>query len=149
MFVVDTDVLSLTSPASKLDTEAVMRWRNWVRDNRQHIFLSSMTIMEVRFGIENLKAKGAEARATALRHWLLAAETAHARKIAPVSTEIAHKAGELLYRAVRNGGRPSSEDAIVAATADCLGMRLLSRNARHMRLFEVSFLDPLSELPAP
>lgn len=147
MFVLDTDVLSLTSPASKLDTEAVAAWREWVRRNRQHIFLSSITIMEVRFGIENLRARGAEARAAALRQWLLAAETVHAKKIVPVSKEIAHRAGELLHRAVRNGGRPSSEDAVIAATAACLGFQLLSRNAKHMRLFEIAHLDPLSELP--
>ena len=147
MFVVDTDVLSLTSPASKLDTEAVARWREWVRKNRQDIFLSSITIMEVRFGIEKLRARGAEARAAALRQWLLAAETVHAHRIVPVSAEIAHAAGALLHRAFRNGGKPSSEDALIAATADRLGFRLLSRNAKHMRLFGVDFTDPLSNLP--
>ena len=147
MFVVDTDVLSLTSPASKLDTDAVARWRDWVRKNRQDIFLSSITIMEVRFGIEKLRARGAEARASALRHWLLAAETVHAHRIVPVSTEIAHAAGGLLHKAFRNGGKPSSEDALIAATADKLGFRLLSRNAKHMRLFGVDFTDPLSNLP--
>ena len=147
MFVVDTDVLSLTSPASKLDTEAVARWREWVRRNRQDIFLSSITIMEVRFGIENLRARGAEARAMALRQWLLAAETVHAHRVVPVSTEIAHAAGALLHRAFRNGGKPESEDALIAATAASLGFRLLSRNAKHMGLFGVDFIDPLSNLP--
>ena len=85
--------------------------------------------------------------AAALRQWLLAAETVHAHRIVPVSAEIAHAAGALLHRAFRNGGKPSSEDALIAATADRLGFRLLSRNAKHMRLFGVDFTDPLSNLP--
>lgn len=148
MFVLDTDVLSLTSPVTRLDPARIDAWRDWVRDNRPGIHLSAVTIMEVRFGIENLKAKGSDAKAEALRRWLLAAETVHARRIIPVDAAIAHLAGTLLHRAVRNGGRPSSEDAIIAASAVSLGFRLISRNTKHMKLFEVASFDPFADPPA-
>jgi predicted nucleic acid-binding protein len=148
MFVLDTDVLSLTSPISRLDDTVIGPWRDWVHLNRDAIHFSVITIMEIRFGMENLIAKGAVQRSKALREWLLAAETVHARRILPVSAIVAHKAGELLHRATRNGGRPSSEDALIAATAVCADFTLVSRNGRHMKLFEIEWIDPLARLPS-
>lgn len=147
MYVLDTDVLSLTSPLSRIDEAIVRPWREWVRHNREGIHFSAITVMEIRYGLENLIAKGATERSKALRGWLLAAETVHARRILPVDTRIAHKAGELLHRAAMNGGKPGSEDALVAATAVCSGYRLVSRNGRHMKLFGIDWIDPLADLP--
>lgn len=147
MFVVDTDVLSYTSPSSRLSGDAAEAWREWVRANRDSLFLSTITLMEVRFGIQKLIHRGDERRALALRRWLLATETVHASRLIPVSAPIAHKASELLFTAASRGSRPSSEDALIAATAQVQGYRLLTRNARHMRAMDVETLNPLEGLP--
>src|ERR1700683_1724052 len=117
MYVLDTDVLSLTNAATGYDAMAVAAWRTWVKNNEHSLFLSVVTLMEVRFGIEKCRAQGATKKAATLSRWLAWAETLHLSAIIPVSVEIAHKAGELLWRAVAAGAAPSSEDALVAATA--------------------------------
>ncbi|WP_170145971.1 PIN domain-containing protein [Rhodoplanes elegans] len=143
MYVLDTDVLSLTSPTSAVATKDVEAWRHWVIRNHDHLYFSVVTVMEVRFGIAKCIAKGATAKAGKLQRWLTATETIYGSRIIPVSVEIARKAGELLYAAVGAGTAPSSEDAIVAATASVNGFQLLSRNGRHMAALGVDWLDPI------
>jgi predicted nucleic acid-binding protein len=147
MYVLDTDVFSVTSPTSGFSSAAVDAWRLWVERNENGLYLSVVTILEVRFGIEKCLVKGATKQAERLQRWLTAAETTHRSRIIPVTIEIAHKAGELLYGAVAAGVTPSSEDAIVAATACVKGFQVLSRNAKHMNVLQVGWFDPLESIP--
>ena len=147
MYVLDTDVFSVTSPTSGFTSTAADAWRLWVERNENGLYLSAVTIFEVRFGIEKCLAKGATKQAERLQRWLTAAETTHRGRIIPVTIEIAHKAGELLYGAVAAGISPSSEDAIVAATAYVKGFQVLSKNTKHMYALQVSWLDPIEAIP--
>lgn len=142
MYLLDTDVLSFTSPTSRLAGDKVEAWRSWVRDNQQQLFISAITIMEVRFGVERLRAKSASSKSLALDKWLLIAETIYRDRIVWVSPEVAHKAGELLARAEQVGSRPGSEDALIAASAVVSGFALVTRNEKHMRAFGVDILNP-------
>ena len=143
MYLLDTDVLSFTSPASRLAGGEVEAWRSWVQDNQQQLFISAITIMEVRFGVERLRAKGASSKSLALDKWLLIAETIYRDRVVWISPEVAHKAGELLARAEQAGSRPGSEDALIAASAAVSGFVLVTRNEKHMRAFGVEFVNPL------
>ena len=147
MYLLDTDVLSITSPASRFQTDEVDRWRDWVRKNEHGLYFSVTTIMEVRFGVEQCVAKGATKKAELLRKWLAAVETIHHGRIIPITIEIAHKAGEMLYQAVGSGAQPSAEDAQIAATAAVKGYKLLSRNEKHMMAMKADFSNPLTVLP--
>ena len=147
MYILDTDVLSIANPASGLSEPQAQAWRDWIRQNESVLYFSTVTIMEVRFGIERARTKGASQKADRLGRWLVAAETAHRDRILPITSEIAHRAGALLARAVANGAAPGSEDALKAASAEVLGFMVLSRNARHMRALTESWLNPLDALP--
>jgi predicted nucleic acid-binding protein len=147
MYVLDTDMFSITNPASRFGAAEAEAWREWVRRNEAGLFFSVVTIMEVRFGIEKSVAKGAPRKADQLRMWLTAAQTTYRNRILPMTTEVAHKAGELLYGAVASGAMPSSEDAVVAATAQVRGFRVLSRNGKHMSALQAIWFNPLEELP--
>jgi hypothetical protein len=146
-WLVDTDILSLTSPASKLSTGNAEAWRAWVFANSDALHLRVITLMEVRFGIAALTARGATRRATELEHWMVAAETIYRGRLYPVTAAVAARAGAMLHRAAASGFRPSAEDALIAATADVHGSTVLSRNAKDMRALGVRWQDPLSSLP--
>lgn len=143
MYLLDTDVLSLTSPLSRLEGEGVENWRNWVAANSASLHFSTITLLEIRFGIEKLLSRGAAQRAEKLQRWIAIIQGVHQSRLMPVSGEIADRAGVLLFKAHSDGHSPSSEDAIVAATAELLKFRLLSRNVKHMRALGVDCLDPL------
>ena len=147
MYILDTDVLSIANPASGFPEPQAQTWRDWVRRNQSVLYFSTVTIMEVRFGIERARARGASQKADRQGRWLVAAETAHRDRIIPITSEIAHRAGDLLARAVASGAAPGSEDAFVAASAEVLGFTVLSRNARHMRALTDRWLNPLEGLP--
>lgn len=147
MYLLDTDVLSITNPTSGFDAPEAEAWRQWVLDNEDGLYFSVVTIMEVRYGIDKSHSKGATKKAAQLRRWLTSAETLYRNRIIPVSIEIAHKAGEILYAAVTAGMMPSSEDAIIAATAEVKGFAVLSRNAKDMQALKANWLNPLHTLP--
>jgi len=147
VYLLDTDALSLTNEATGPLSEAVGAWRAWVREHNDELYLSVVTLMEVRFGIEKCRARGATKKAASLQRWLVATETIHRARVLPVSAEIAHKAGELLWRAVGSGAAPSAEDALIAATAAVRGFLVLSRNGKHMRALGANWVDPLDCLP--
>jgi predicted nucleic acid-binding protein len=147
MYVLDTDVLSIAHPASGFSAPQGQAWRDWVRRNEAGLYFSTVTIMEVRFGIERARARGASQKAAQLARWLVALETAHRDRIIPITSEIAHKAGAMLARAVAAGAAPGSEDAFIAASAQVLDFTVLSRNARQMRALTDRWLNPLEVLP--
>ena len=138
MYILDTDVFSITSPANGFSV---------VIKNQSGLYFSVATIMEVRFGIEKSIAKGATKKAASLKKWLAAAETVHQHRIIPISIEIAHRAGEMLYDAVREGFMPSTEDAFIAATAAVKGYQVLSRNEGDMTALKANWLNPIKMLP--
>lgn len=146
--LLDTDVLSLTSPRSRLTGAAVDAWRGFVRENVELLHFSVVTLMEVRFGIERLRRKDATRQAADLTKWLLVAETVHAGRLVPVSASIARRAGQMLARAESAGVKPSAEDAMIAASAAELDMHLVSRNRKHMNALGIDCIDPLESLPA-
>jgi len=143
----DTDVLSLTNTGTGYRAHEAEAWRDWVRANERGLFLSVVTVMEVRFGIEKCRAKGATNKADRLAKWLAAAETSFRERILPVSIDIADDAGALLYAAVASGMAPSTEDALIAATAKAKGFTVLSRNARDMLALKVAWRNPFVFLP--
>jgi predicted nucleic acid-binding protein len=147
MYLLDTDVFSMTSPTSGFSGAEAEAWRDWVRRNESLLYFSVATIMEVRFAIEKSFAKGATKKAERLKYWLTIAETTHQARIIPVTIEIAHKAGELLYRAFADAIMPSAEDALIAATAEIKGYHLLSRNSKDMQALRARWIDPLETLP--
>lgn len=147
MYLVDTDVFSMTNPSSKFTGDAVEAWRSWAQRNENGLYFSVVTIMEISFGIEKCSSAGATRKAEGLRRWLIAAEMIHRDRILPVTVEIARTAGAMLHEAVKAGYAPSSEDAVIAATARVEGFRILSRNGKDMKALGADWLDPLATTP--
>ena len=147
MFLLDTDALSISGPQSGYSGPEVDIWRSWVHWNSQRLFLSSVTIMEIRFGIEKAKAQGATAKAARLGLWFVAFQANYGSRILPVTAAIADKAGDILCKAIHGGISPGTEDAIIAATSMVHGFQLLSRNGRHMKPLGADWFDPLGPLP--
>lgn len=123
-------------------------WRAFVHAHGDVLHISVVTLMEMRFGVEALRSRGATRQVSELEKWLLIAETIYQDRLVPVSSEIAHRAGTMLARAVAAGFAPGAEDALIAATSDVLGLRLISRNRKHMQALGVECLDPLEDLQA-
>ena len=74
-YLLDTDAISIRAPPSMARNAVrsdVARFRTWVREHDDHLFLSAITLAEIQAGIWQLERRGSVRRAAALAHWLSA-----------------------------------------------------------------------------
>jgi len=143
-YLVDTDVLSRTSPST---AQSIPGLREWLEKNSEQLHLSVVSLMEISYGIAWLRHRKAQRKAALLQRWLDDVVAFHNGRIMAIGDEIAIRAGQLLARARASGTEVSSEDALIAATADLEIMTVLTANARHFAPMRVRYTDPLAGLP--
>jgi predicted nucleic acid-binding protein len=143
-FLVDTSVLSLFGP--NRGKHLADKIRIWFRENGEKLYLSSMTIAEVEKGIAKLRRSGAEDRADMLAAWLDRVATDFDPRILSFDSAVARIAGRMDDDAVAKGRHPGLADIIIAATAVCHDLTILTTNVRHFEMLDVRHMDPLEHI---
>jgi toxin FitB len=143
-YVVDTDVLSTTSPTRQ---GSVPDLPAWLERNSERLYLSVISLMEISYGIAWLRHRQARRKAALLQAWFDDATTFHKSRIIMIDDDVAMRAGQLLATARAGGVEVSAEDALIAATADLRALTVLTANARHFAPMGVRHLDPRAGLP--
>lgn len=135
MFLLDTDVLS-QRPKERPNV-SVMSWMKGVpADN---LWISSVTIEELRFGTELLDAGK---RRREIEAWLEQDILAGFRaRIIPVDTVIADTCGRLVAKAKRERHMPDLADALIAATAVVRGLTVATLNRTHFERLGVDLVE--------
>ena len=139
MYLLDTDVISRTSP---LSLGGGSRLTGWLQRHGDEAFLSVVSLTEIQYGVSRLVERGAHARAAQLQHWLNAVLARYGDRCLPLDLASARRTGELLARAEAEGHKPSFEDASLAATAEVHQLTMVTFNARHFRAFGIPFQEP-------
>ena len=122
-FLLDTNVIS--EPMKQRPNEGVLAWLAGVNEDR--VFLSVVTITELRYGIERLATGRRRER---LDGWLRKELTTRFEgRILPVNLEMADACGRLVARSESLGRPMEPRDAFIAATAEVHGLTLVTRNA--------------------
>ena len=145
MFVLDTDVVSRTSPFSQHPAGV----RDWVNAHAAVCYLSVMTIAELWRGAELLRMKGALRKASDLEAWIGAIESSVRGRILSADPAVGRTTGILLARAEAVGHQPSFVDACIAATAAIHDFTVVTFNARHFVAFGVPHRTPLRSAAEP
>ncbi len=138
MFVLDTDVISRTSPLSKPD----LNLQAWFSLYEAVSYLSVATLSELHLGTELARRRGASRKADNLQAWLDGVMVVFVDRLLPIDPPIARRTGELLAKAEAAGQNPGFVDACIAATAEILEHRVVTFNARHFAVFDVPFGPP-------
>ncbi len=121
-FLLDTNVVS--EWAKPQPHPAVIVWLDEVDEDR--VFLSVITLTELRYGIERLPAGKRRRR---LEDWLEHELTLRfEERILPVDLQVANVCGELLARRETEGRPLGAMDAYLAATAQAHRLTLVTRN---------------------
>ena len=144
MYVLDTDVLSATAPTKAKPDETV---REWIRTTSHDLYLSVVTLMELSYGLNWLRYRGASSRAARLELWIDFVRVHYADRVLPVDPITAIRAGALIALARSAGVEVDSEDAMIAAAADLRGLVVLTVNAKHFAPMGVPYLNPFEGLP--
>jgi hypothetical protein len=122
-FLLDTNVIS--EPMKARPNAGVLAWLGEVDEDC--VFLSVVTITELRYGIERLATGKPRDR---LDDWLRKdLGLRFEGRILPVDLGIADACGRLVARSESLGRPIEPRDAFIAATAEVHGLTLVTRNA--------------------
>lgn len=141
-YLLDTNVLSLLDPRRADRHGHLTAWL--VRHGRE-LALASITLTEIENGLLRLRRLGQDARAAEIEALAVRVRADFADRILPLDAEVAVRIAHLAERV-----RPlviELPDLIVAATAEVHGLRVLTRNLRHIEPTGVSAIDPVATDP--
>lgn len=135
-FLVDTNVFS--EPArSRPDPQVVA----WLREHESDLYVSAVTIGELRRGIERLPPGP---RQTQLRAWLVALCDCMRGRVLSFNASTAHVWGQLKARWDSAGVAVPSLDSQIAATAQRHGLTVVTRNTADFARTSVKLLNPFT-----
>lgn len=143
MYLVDTNAISAGAPSRIASAPLV----DWMDTHSAALSLSAVTVTEIEDGIAKLRREGATRRSEDLAAWWEAVLHLYGERILPLDTATARIAGALSDHARGQGQAPGLADLIIAATARCHGLTILSRNLKHFAPLSVPVLDPFAALP--
>jgi toxin FitB len=144
VYLVDTDVISTGAPERALASPTLVQWMD---ENSDRLFLSSVTIAEIEDGIAKVSRLGSRRRAGQLKEWLEALLHLYGERVLPFDVPAARIAGRLSDRARAKGLSPGFPDLAIAATAVVHRLSVLTRNVRHFAPLEVGTHNPFESLP--
>jgi toxin FitB len=138
MYLLDTVVISEIRKGSNANPGV----RGLFADVSQasvYLYLSVVTIGELRQGVERIRHRGDEAQARRLERWLNQVTITYTESILPLDEETAHVWGRLR---VPNAENPL--DRQIAATALIHDLTVVTRNTAHYAPTDVRILSPFA-----
>ncbi len=134
-YLLDTNVISELRKGSRCD-RGVADWFSQV--SSQEIFLSVVTLGELRKGIENIRRRD-DVAAQSLEAWFQELVADHSERILPVDQAVAEQWGRF------NVPDPLAViDSLNAATAKIHGLILVTRNVKDVTSTGVALLNPFN-----
>lgn len=138
-WLIDTNVISEIRKGPRCHP-AVAAW--WAGVDDRGLFLSALTLGEIRKGIEGLRPRD-PAKAAALDAWLADVAEAFGPRVLGVDLAVAEAWGRM--SAMRS---VPVVDALLAATAGVHGLVLVTRNTADVEGLGVRVLDPFAAAPS-
>lgn len=136
MYLLDTNVISEARKGRRADAGVSAFLRETVASGSP-VFLSAITVGEIRRGVELVRHRGDRRQARRLEAWLNGVLEDHADCILPVDADVAQLWGRLCTPSPQN-----ALDKLIAATALLYDLALVSRNSRHFAGMGLRLLNP-------
>ena len=135
MYLLDTCLLS--ELIRKEPNQGVL---DWIKDKEESsLFLSVLTIGELRKGIVKLKPSTKKKELTL---WFAELESRFKDRIIPIDIQISLKWGEIQANLEVNGNPMPTIDSLIASTALCKNLIVVTRNGKDMKQSHVEILNP-------
>lgn len=138
MIILDTNVLSalMHLPADKI----IVDWLD--QQPRTSIWTTSITILEIRYGLQILPA--GKRRSSLLRLFETLLVDKIQNRVAPFDTAAAHHAGDLMTARHRKGRPGDLRDTLIAGIVLASHAKLATRNTAHFADLDVPIVNPWS-----
>jgi len=138
MYLIDTDVISAARKNEKANPGVKQFFADAGREGWA-LYISAITIGELRQGVEKIRLRGDRPQAQQLERWLNRVTTDYADSILPFDEDVAQIWGRL--RALQ----PENPlDKQIAATALLYGFTVVTRNTLHFQATGVQLLNPFA-----
>jgi predicted nucleic acid-binding protein len=135
MYLLDTCLLS--ELIRKEPNQGVL---DWIKDKEESsLFLSVLTIGELRKGIVKLKPSTKKKELTL---WFAELESRFKDRIIPIDIQISLKWGEIQANLEVKGNSMPTIDSLIASTALCKNLIVVTRNGKDMKQSHVEILNP-------
>jgi predicted nucleic acid-binding protein len=138
VYLVDTDVISDARKGDKAHAGVRAFFKDAARNNTA-LYLSAITVGELRQGVENIRYRGDKPQATRLERWLNRILSDYADAILPFDQDTAQVWGRL-----RAPNPENPLDKQIAATALIFGLIVVTRNSAHYAPTGVQFVNPFT-----
>jgi predicted nucleic acid-binding protein len=138
MFLIDTNIISELRKGQKADAGVVEFFANAVK-NDTPLYISVITLGELRRGVELIINRGDIAQGKLLADWLYSVQTEYQNNVLPIDAEIA-----LLWGKMRGSNPQNSIDKLIAATALMFELTVVTRNIKDFENTGVNLLNPFS-----
>ncbi len=138
MYLVDTNVVSEARRKKKAN-KGVQQFFRAAQQGGSPVFISAITVGELRRGVELLRHRGDKEQGDSLEKWLQTIVTDYANLILPVDQDVAQVWGKLRV--------PHHEHALdkqIAATALIHQLTLVTRNVSDFKETGVDLLNPFT-----
>lgn len=138
MYLIDTNVLSELRKGAKADP-GVRQFFEGIHEDQTPMYLSVVTIGELRRGVEKIRYRGDKVQAQKLESWLSLVCSEHSDSILSFDEEMAHVWGRL-----RVPHHENSLDKQIAATALIHDLTVVTRNVADFEGTGVRLINPFS-----
>ena len=138
MYLIDTNVLSELRKGAKANP-GVREFFNGLHDDQSPMYVSVVTIGELRRGVEKIQHRGDKAQAKKLEEWLSFICAEHSDSILSFDEEMAHVWGRLRVPLHEN-----PLDKQIAATALIHDLTVVTRNVADFEGTGVRLINPFS-----
>lgn len=136
MFLIDTNVISEVRKSESANA-GVRRFFKDAQDSSKSLFISVVTVGELRRGVESVRHRGDLQQANLLENWLIKILSEYSNFVLDFDTDVAQLWGRLRV--------PHYENAIdkqIAATALIHGLTVVTRNDRDFAKLGVPVINP-------
>ena len=136
MIILDTNVLSALM--RRIPDKDVIAWLD--KQPRTSIWITSVTILEVRFGLQTMPV--GKRRAALMRAFETVLADKIGRRIAPFDTAAAQQAGDLMAVRYKQGRPRELRDTMIAGIVLACHATLATRNTSHFEDLSVPVVNP-------
>jgi predicted nucleic acid-binding protein len=138
VYLVDTNVISEARKGNRANTGVIRFFRNAATED-QEIYLSVVTVGELRRGVELIRHRGDSPHAKSLEAWLQMVLQEYKPNILPIDDEISQVWGRLRVP------RPEHAlDKLIAATALIHDLTVVTRNVDDFASSGIRLLNPFT-----
>jgi predicted nucleic acid-binding protein len=138
-YLLDTCIIS--ECVKKKPDGNVSRWFN--KQQQSQLFLSAISIAEIKKGIYKIKFTQPE-RALILQNWLNTVEAEFSQRILPISGDVLEHWAQLSARTENQGNKLAMMDSLIAATALCYDLKMVTRNVDDFKSCGIELINPFS-----